>query len=746
MSAPSHRTLPLLAAAALVLLLPSPAARAERNDRSGLSERQDRFEEEAQVFAVEVPVQVTGRDGRPVRGLTAADFEVWDEGKAQAITDFEVVDLAGPAAVPSGTPARSAPVDPAARRRILLLFDLSFSSPTAILKARLAARDFLLHSLDPSDLVAVATFSLENGPRLVMTFTPDRAQLARAIDTLGTRRDARADSDPLRFLIEAPLSGQGAQTGEGDTAALARAKTDAALVDHLMAISLYADKLSRSFERSRNTAMTRSLGDLARWLDNVKGRKQVLYFSEGFDDRLLVGRTTDDPDGATDNDWSMAGRIDYVDTDNRFGNTELQGAVNRMLEEFRRADCVIDSIDVGGLRAQGDATDTQHHSGKSVLFYMARETGGELLEDSNDLGGQLGHVFDRTAVTYLLTFQRADLKPDGAYHRLRVKAKLPAGAHLSHRSGYYAPRPFAGLHPFEKSLLAADGIANAVPRRDLDLHVLAAPFRAGAGRAYVPVILEVGGKSLLEGQKGDRLNLELYAYVSDAKGEMKDFFTRTLGLDLGKDGKGRETVLATGVKYYGHLDLPPGSYRVRVLVRNAETGRTGVESLPLTVPEGEDARLRLLPPFFADPAHWLLVREPDSAAGAAGAPGQGSVIYPFTFEGDPYVPAARPRLSADDEVRLYLVAYNLGAGSPGVEGEVVTADGRPVAGGRLTGGRLTGGERTATGAAGIDKLVATFRPAGLPPGDYTLRVRVTDPATGVPEVSAAPFSVVRHDG
>ena len=113
---------------------------------------------------------------------------------------------------------------------------------------------------------------------------------------------------------------------------------------------------------------------------------------------------------------------------------------------------------------------------------MANETGGELFKDANNLREPLDRVLERTSVTYLLTFERSDLKPDGGYHKLRVKAKLPPGARLTHRTGYYAPRPFKELDPLEKNLLASDRIASAAPRRDVALDVLAAAFRASPRR------------------------------------------------------------------------------------------------------------------------------------------------------------------------------------------------------------------------------------------------------------------------
>jgi len=695
------------------------------------------FEGSSQVVAVEVPVNVVSRDGEPVRGLTAADFEVYDGSDKQAITSFEVIDLKtiqepgapGAEAAPALTELR-----PAARRHFLLLFDLSFSTPTSILKARMAARDFVLHSLHPTDLAAVATYSLETGPKLVVTFTPDRVQLARAVDTLGYRQALdSARVDPLHFVIDEPdnallntASGSSSASGRDERKDLINQE----IYDYLKTIAIAAQKEERSFQRSRISNYSRSLAEVAKALNAIQGRKQVVFFSEGFDSSLLLGRDTTDPGAAEDADNVAFGQTWFVDSDQRFGNTGLQGEVGRMLEQFRRADCVIQAVDIGGLRAGAD--EQARPSGEGALFYMAHDTGGELFKDANNLREPLDRMLEKTSVTYLLTFERSDLKTDGAYHRLKVKAKLPPGARLTHRAGYYAPRPFQQLDPLERNLLASDGIASAAPRRDLDINVLTAPFRATPERGYVPVIIEASGKSLLAGEKGKKLDVEIYAYVSDQQGRMRDFFNRRVALDLDKGGA-RKGMEEGGIKYYGHFDLEPGAYHVRVLVRNAGSGRTGVQTVPVTVPSYAEAQPVLLPPFFMeDHQKWLLVRE------QTGGELKGSVVYPFTVSGEPYVPAARPVLDGGKPARLCLVAYNLGKGELAVQGEVVAADGKASPQGKLS--RV---ERTATGIQGLDKLVATFDPAGLSAGDYVLKVAVTDPATGHKQTNSLAFHVVR---
>ncbi len=149
-------------------------------------------------------------------------------------------------------------------------------------------------------------------------------------------------------------------------------------------------------------------------------------------------------------------------------------------------------------------------------------------------------------------------------------------ARVFYRQGYYAPRPFSDLDPLEKQLLASDAIAAAEPRKDVGVQILATPFKASDEAAYVPIIIEVDGDSLIRGQEGDDVAAEIYTYVSDSQGQMLDFFTQLVSLDV---SRGKESFVHGGVKYYGQLFLQPGDYMVRVLVRNSLTGRTGVETV-----------------------------------------------------------------------------------------------------------------------------------------------------------------------
>src|SRR6266542_5543754 len=159
-------------------------------------------QEKATVTVVEVPVNVLGKDGKPLAGLTAADFELYDNGKKQEITGFEVANLRPPAAEAVNPFVEAPPA--AARRHWLLVFDLSYASPSALIRARDGARSFVENEMGPTDLAGVATISIENGWKLVENFTADRVQLRHAIGTLGLIKSEVRASDPLSFAFVQP--------------------------------------------------------------------------------------------------------------------------------------------------------------------------------------------------------------------------------------------------------------------------------------------------------------------------------------------------------------------------------------------------------------------------------------------------------------------------------------------------------------------------------------------------------------
>src|ERR1700736_4901192 len=102
--------------------------------------------ETVNVNVIEVPVSVVDSSGNPIRGLTAANFEIYDGGKKQGITSFDKIDFGTKEAA-----SAISPLNPAARRSFLLLFALGFSSPRSLVKAQEAARRFVTTAVQPRD-------------------------------------------------------------------------------------------------------------------------------------------------------------------------------------------------------------------------------------------------------------------------------------------------------------------------------------------------------------------------------------------------------------------------------------------------------------------------------------------------------------------------------------------------------------------------------------------------------------------
>jgi VWFA-related protein len=647
-----------------------------------------------------------------VRGLKAGDFEVWEGRRRLPITGFETLDLTAPSAA-----GKALQVPAAARRHFLFLFDLAFSEPRSVVRARQAAAG-LLDQLNPTDLAAVATYSALRGPQLVLGYTADRRQLDNALASLGLP-DLAHPIDPLHLVLQEMLGAASAAGGSRPIASdpLANA-TDPGVLQPIEAIVQGVEQADRTALKAQVEAFSRSFSDLARQMALVEGRKYLVFLSEGFDSGLIQGTTDRDRQDAM-REQSLAGQVWRVSPEERYGMTETSNAVERMLEEFRRADCTIQAVDIGGLHAGADQGPPRV-AGRDSLLMMARGTGGDLYERFNDLGVAMSQVLHRTSVTYVLAVEpeRAPEKGAGSgeYHRLRVELTHPIhGARLIHRPGYYPPKAYAAEEPIERLLAAANQVMSGEESDAVATAVLAAPFKAAGEKANVPVLIGVDGRSLLAGPQPPTLPVEVYAYALDEGGAVHDFFTQTVGLDLVKTGS---AVRESGVEFVGHLDLLPGDYSLRVLVRNGANGVSGLKVTPLHVPAFGKGEPILLPPVIpATASHGLVVHE---------EPREGSppAANPFLLRGDqPFVPAVKPALAAGQEVRLVLFGYNLGAAPWRGEATVIAADQHERPGGPLA---ISGFLKGIDG--GPDRAVATLRlPAGLPPGDYELRIALAPP-------------------
>jgi VWFA-related protein len=370
------------------------------------------------VHLVEVPVTVIDRSGHPVRGLTAANFEVFDRGTKRPIDSFDAIDFASEAL------KKASPINPSARRNFILLFDLSFSSPIGRSKAQEAARNFIARGMGRRDLAAVASIDVDRGFRMITSLTTDRNLLGAAIANPRTFTSA----DPLRIAGSNVL-----ELAPTDVTV----RSDVNAVDDFAAdIARGEKKLNDQYNRTRIERQLHLLSDFGRTVRMLPGRKQVILFTEGFDPRLVRGRdaraNADDQDDVTQ---TMSGNIWRVDSDARYGSSMTMTLLEEMARNLRGSDVVLHAVDIQGVRVQNDEHGSRINS-NDALHLLSRPTGGEVFKNSNDVNADLEKMMRSQDVVYVLGFHAPAAK-DGKFHELKVRVTGVPGARVFHRAGYY---------------------------------------------------------------------------------------------------------------------------------------------------------------------------------------------------------------------------------------------------------------------------------------------------------------------
>jgi hypothetical protein len=309
--------------------------------------------------------------------------------------------------------------------------------------------------------------------------------------------------------------------------------------------------------------------------------------------------------------------------------------------------------------------------------------------------------------------------------KVELTTDQPRGTRIVARPGYYAPKPYAQRSGMERMLDAQAQVVAGNEAGSLDMAVRAAPFQMPTERAYVPVLIEVDGKTLLAGRQGPTLPAEVFVYAFDSNGVIQDYISQNLGFEIAKV---QAVLLQSGFKFFGHLELPPGDYSLRALVRNGTTGESGLRIVPLHVPAFA-TEAALLPPFVPEPPNrWLLARE-QPRGDYKQAP------YPFMLAGNPFIPSSRPVMVPGQETQLSLVGYALGDGQVEAQARVLGLDGRELGPAAIQVLKREAGKPA--------RLVANVTPPKLSPGEYRLEVKLS--AAGAAHTSSTAF-VVRGSG
>jgi VWFA-related protein len=645
------------------------------------------------VNLVQVDAVVTDSKDRWVSNLQAGDFEVWQDGKAQTITNFSYVSTK-PAAPPAHPAAQAKPVKGAppppplvfqpteVRRTLALVVDDLGLAAENIPPVRDAIRSFIDQQMRPGDLVAIVRTSAGMGA--LQQFTTDKRLLYAALD--------RVKYVPNRVGVSsfAPLgsSGGGGRGGRGRGGG------------------------GMSFDRLREETMTvGSLGAIRFVVNSMRGlpgRKSVVLFTE--DIRLLYQGA---PDGVID------------------------GALQQLNDAASRAAVVIHTVDPRGVAdyTPTAADNTTRMSGRAIgrvrgqreqqvnnteqgMTELAEESGGLFVQSVNDLAGALRQAAEDSDSYYLVgyhpdasTFESRNGQPQ--FHRIEVKVKK-AGLHVRSRDGFFGEP--GGDRPLERTREADLNRALQSPFAVGPIHprltaVFANSRQAGSS---INALLYFDAKELKWSSEPDgshKALVDIAAAAFDEDGLVLAPIDTTFALQLNPQRYG--AALKKGMVYGIRIPVNrPGPYQVRAAVRDATTEGSGSAERYVEVPDVESGRLAVSGILFRDVAAL-------AAAGDADLPRN-----PMPGVDDTGGTARRSFRRGALLEYLYEVVNAKAGANQQPELEVQTRlfhDGEPVVAGKAT---------PATGkASDPQRLMASGRMKlgpDLTPGEYVLQVTVTD--------------------
>ncbi|MCD4748872.1 MAG: hypothetical protein K8R59_05800, partial [Thermoanaerobaculales bacterium] len=226
----------------------------------------------------------------------------------------------------------------------------------------------------------------------------------------------------------------------------------------------------------------------------------------------------------------------------------------------------------------------------------------------------------------------------------------------------------------------------------------------------VPFLVEVEGAALLASHEAGRIPLGIYAYVMTLDGKLVAHRAQGLVLDPGRWAR---HLLVGGLRFFGRLQLQPGMYSLRVMVRNHRTNDYFLTWTEIRIPEPAGEKLALLPPIFWDPSTiWVTALQHDlGEKGAMDA-----------FSGGHLVPAGMAVLPEGKGADFLLVISGAGGVAPQVSARIVDEVGRTVSEPEL---RLSEDPISVGGMSRYRH--ATMEAVDLPPGNYKLVVQVETP-------------------
>ncbi len=401
-------------AIALALVSASASSFRAQAQTPSLPEPQPTFKSRAEVVVVDFVV--SDKADRPVRGLSAKDFVVKEDGKERPIVSFTAIDggnaAIAAAAAAGAAPAAAAMPTPTARPAMVLLVDDGHLSPKQAATVRPALKALLATAGRGAGAIAlVAPLSKVS----VAGVLPDSAaEFDSGIDRIAGHRFDDTSTFPI-------ADAEALAAERGDTATLTRVSR-----------RFLALNPSLTEETANMFAHNRAV-DVAH---DARGRRGVLYGVA-----LLAL------------DWlsKQPGRHSLVIVSPGFARESADSQYHEIVTRSMRVNAPIHFVDVRGLQgvgfhgvaygfaldARSDATPFAWSDAAEGASTLADDTGGITIRNTNDIEKGLGRVVESMSTYYILGYDApAHDKP--GFKKIAVASKI-RGMHIRARRGYYVP-------------------------------------------------------------------------------------------------------------------------------------------------------------------------------------------------------------------------------------------------------------------------------------------------------------------
>jgi VWFA-related protein len=575
------------------------------------------------VDFVEVDAVVTDRQGRIVRDLKKEDFQVLEDGKAQAITNFTLVDI--PVDKESRPLFAASPIEPDVKSNekpfdgrvyVMVVDDLHTRFGRSV-RVKAAAKQFIERRLGANDLMAVVHTAGSSDAN--QEFTSNKRLLLAAVDkTQGRKLDSATANKTNEYNRTRDIRQQGDPLND-------------------------PDDMERGFN-ARTTLDT--LRNVADWFGAVRGRrKAILFVSEGIDYDIydVIAQNGSNHQSAS---TVLDATRDAIGAATR-SNVAIYGIDPRGLTDLGDESIELGSFpDDTSLGVGQGSLQSELRLSQDSLRTLSEETGGFAVVNKNDFATAFQRIVEDNSSYYVLAYYPPDPRP-GRIHKIDVRLTRP-GLTVRARKAYLTPKKVdppktTNNNPSTPELREA--LDSPLPVSGLTMHVFASPFKGAAPNASVLFGVELRGRDM----KVDPNSKILLSYLAiDANGKVKGGNTDSLTLtNLKPESKAR--IEQTGLRMLNRLDLPPGKYQLRIAAQDSAGGNVGSVQYDLEVPD--------------------YAKAPFSMSGLVLTSGAGS-MFP-TVKADeqlkpmlPGPPIALRSFPQNDEIALFTEVYDNAGATP----------------------------------------------------------------------------------